>query len=223
MLVCLAPPYCNYMIRTSTLTYRYTGGNDISFPDIEIEQGAHYLILGTSGSGKTTLLHLLSGLLLPKKGSVQIHDTEISKMSGSKLDTFRGKHIGVVFQVPHFIAALTVSENLQLAQKLPGNAVDKKRIEAVLTQLNLSHKINALPNNLSQGEKQRVSIARAIINKPAVIFADEPTAALDDANTKEVTRLLKETAAESNATLVIVTHDNRLKTEFERKIILDKI
>lgn len=211
------------MIRTSELTYAYSGGSDIRFPAIDIEQGAHYLILGTSGSGKTTLLHLLSGLLAPKKGMVQVQDTEISRLSGSKLDAFRGKHIGIVFQVPHFIAALTVSENLQIAQKLPGNAIDKKRIEAVLTQLNLGHKLDALLSNLSQGEKQRVSIARAIINKPAVIFADEPTAALDDKNTKEVTRILKETAIENNATLIIVTHDNRLKTAFENTIILGEI
>jgi putative ABC transport system ATP-binding protein len=211
------------MIRTSELTYAYSGGSDISFPAIDIEQGAHYLILGTSGSGKTTLLHLLSGLLAPKQGLVHVQDTEISRLSGSKLDAFRGKHIGVVFQVPHFIAALTVSENLQIAQKMPGNAVDKKRIESVLTQLNLGHKLHALPSNLSQGEKQRVSIARAIINKPAVIFADEPTAALDDKNTKEVTRILKETALENNATLIIVTHDNRLKTAFKNKIILGEI
>lgn len=211
------------MIRTSELTYAYNGGSDIRFPAIDIQQGAHYLILGTSGSGKTTLLHLLSGLLSPKQGSVQVQDTEISRLSGPKLDAFRGKHIGVVFQVPHFIAALTVSENLQIAQKLPGNAIDKKRIDAVLTQLNLGHKLDALPSNLSQGEKQRVSIARAIINKPAVIFADEPTAALDDKNTKEVTSILKETALENNATLIIVTHDNRLKTAFENKIILSEI
>lgn len=211
------------MIRTSDLTYAYSGGSNISFPAIDIEQGAHYLILGTSGSGKTTLLHLLSGLLAPKEGTVQVHDTDISQLSGSKLDAFRGKHIGIVFQVPHFIAALTVSENLQIAQKLPGNSDDKKRIETVLTQLHLGHKLHALPSNLSQGEKQRVSIARAIINKPQVIFADEPTAALDDKNTLEVTKILKETALESNATLIIVTHDNRLKSAFENTIILGEI
>lgn len=195
----------------------------MNFPDIDIAQGAHYLILGTSGSGKTTLLHLLSGLLIPQQGSVHVHDTNISKMSGAQLDAFRGKHIGVVFQVPHFIAALTVSENLQIAQKLSGNRMDKNHIHDVLSQLNLGHKIESLPSNLSQGEKQRVSIARAIINKPKVIFADEPTAALDDKNTVEVTRLLKETATNNNATLIIVTHDNRLKAEFENKIILGEI
>ena len=195
----------------------------MAFPDIQIPQGAHYLILGTSGTGKTTLLHLLSGLLLPKNGSIQVKDSHINKLSGASLDAFRGKNIGIVFQVPHFIASLTVLENLQLAQKLPGNNVDKNRIEAVLTQLNLKEKINAYPSQLSQGEKQRVSIARAIINKPAVIFADEPTSALDDKNTQEVTKILKETALESNATLIIVTHDNRLKSAFENTIILGEI
>ena len=89
----------------------------MAFPDIQIPQGAHYLILGTSGTGKTTLLHLLSGLLLPKNGSIQVKDSHINKLSGASLDAFRGKNIGIVFQVPHFIASLTVLENLQLAQK----------------------------------------------------------------------------------------------------------
>lgn len=193
------------------------------FPDIDIQQGAHYLILGASGTGKTTLLHLLSGLLVPKKGSIFIQDKNISTMNGAVLDQFRGKNLGIVFQVPHFLTALTVSENLEIAQKLPGNTIDKSRIKTVLSRLNLGDKIHAYPQQLSQGEKQRVSIARAIINQPAVIFADEPTSALDDENCVEVTKLLKQTAEENNATLVIVTHDNRLKEEFENKIILDKI
>ena len=208
------------MILTKDLTYQYKGGEAIRFPNIEIKQGAHFLILGNSGSGKTTLLHLLSGLLSPKLGSVVIRDKDISKLSESGLDAFRGQHIGIVFQVPHFISALTVKENLEIAQKLPSNKVDRARIEQVLIRLNLGDKLNSYPNQLSQGEKQRVSIARAIINQPAVIFADEPTSALDDKNCVEVTKLLKQTAEENDATLVIVTHDNRLKTEFENKIIL---
>ena len=211
------------MIQTSKLSYQYRGGNEMSFPDMAIAQGEHCLILGTSGTGKTTLLHLLSGLLSPKRGSIHIKDTAIEKMSESALDAFRGKHIGIVFQVPHFVAALTVSENLQLAQKLPGNKVDKIKIKQILDQLHLGHKLDAYPSNLSQGEKQRASIARAIINGPAVIFADEPTSALDDKNTTEVTALLQQTAVENKATLIIVTHDNRLKAAFENKIILADI
>jgi len=208
------------MIETSKLSFQYKGGSTMHFPDITIAQGAHCLILGTSGTGKTTLLHLLSGLLSPKEGRIKIKNTAIESMSESSLDAFRGQHIGIVFQVPHFVAALTVSENLQLAQKLPGNKVDKAKIAQILGQLNLAHKLDAYPSNLSQGEKQRASIARAIINSPAVIFADEPTSALDDKNTAEVTRLLQQTAQENKATLIIVTHDNRLQNAFENKIIL---
>ena len=211
------------MIKTKDIRYQYTGGQDLRFPDIDMEQGAHYLILGTSGTGKTTLLHLLSGLLTPKQGSVYIQNEEINKLGEAGLDSFRGKHIGIVFQVPHFIAALTVRENLELAQKLPGKTINNNRIREVLAKLNLEAKLNSYPHQLSQGEKQRVSIARAIINQPAVIFADEPTSALDDKNCIEVTKLLKQTAKEGNATLVIVTHDTRLKEEFDKKIVLEEI
>jgi putative ABC transport system ATP-binding protein len=211
------------MIKTNNISFQYKEGKALHFPDIDIAQGAHYLILGTSGTGKTTLLHLLSGLLSPKHGSVYIQNEELNKLGEAGLDTFRGKHIGIVFQVPHFIAALTVQENLELAQKLPGNKINKNRIEDVLKRLNLGDKLDVYPHQLSQGEKQRVSIARAIINQPGVIFADEPTSALDDKNCVEVTKLLKQTAVESNATLVIVTHDNRLKEEFDQKIILEEI
>ncbi len=210
------------MITTNNLTYQYKGGAVMRFPNIEIAQGAHSLILGTSGTGKTTLLHLLSGMLSPQAGSIEIQDQDISKLSEASLDAFRGKNIGIVFQVPHFLSALTVAENLEIAQKLSKHPINIQRIEEVLTKLNLGSKLNAYPHQLSQGEKQRVSIARAIINKPAVIFADEPTSALDDKNCFEVTKLLKQTASENNATLVIVTHDNRLKEEFDKKIILEE-
>lgn len=211
------------MISTSKLTYQYEGGQTIHFPNIELAQGAHALILGNSGTGKTTLLHLLSGLLRPKGGTISIQEKNINNLGEAALDTFRGLHIGLVFQVPHFMSALSVSENLALAQKLPGKTIDKQRIEDVLTLLNLASKINAYPHQLSQGEKQRVSIARAIINQPAVIFADEPTSALDNKNCFEVIKLLRDTASKNNATLVIVTHDNRLTKEFDQKIILEEL
>jgi len=169
----------------------------LKFPDFSLSKGEQALILGQSGCGKTTLLHLLSGLLKPNSGDVDVANENISKMSGARLDNFRGANIGIVFQTPHFIEALTVKENLRVESKL-----------------------NAKLNALSVGEKQRVSIARALVNSPALILADEPTSALDDKNCDAVLKLVREQAKKHNSTLLIVTHDNRLKDQFDKRIEL---
>jgi len=208
------------MLQSENLKYTYNGGANLAFPDIKAGKGEHWLILGQSGCGKTTLLHLLAGLLTPKQGSVRVGETDITKLSGAKLDQFRGQNIGIVFQKPHFVKALTVNENLKMAQYLAGVRQDQQRIGAILDRLNLGHKLKSATQALSEGEKQRVAIARALLNRPAVILADEPTSALDDANCEEVIQLLKTEAAEQQSTLFIVTHDQRLKDRFEHSIVL---
>jgi ABC-type lipoprotein export system ATPase subunit len=208
------------MIETKNLSYSYDGIKSIQFPDISMAEGAHGLLLGQSGSGKTTLLHLLGGLLRPQKGSIIIANTDITHLSPSKLDAFRGQKIGIVFQKPHFIAALTVEENLVLAQKLSGVKTDKNRMRAYLERLGVAHKTHAKTTDLSAGEAQRISLVRALVNKPNLILADEPTAALDDTNTQEVLALLKTQAQEAGATLLIVTHDARLKAAFSNQFTL---
>lgn len=209
------------MLITKDLSFSYQSSNEeMNFPDINCKSGEHWLLLGQSGSGKTTLLHLLGGLLRPKNGSVQIGNTEIQQLASAKLDQFRGKNIGIIFQKPHFIGALTVEKNLQIAQYLANEPQDKNRIQSLLDSLNLGHKLKSKTSELSEGEKQRVSIARALINKPEVILADEPTSALDDDNCTEVLKLLEIQAKEQNATLLIVTHDTRLKEHFENQISL---
>lgn len=192
----------------------------MEFPDINCQRGDHWLLLGQSGSGKTTLLNLLAGLRTPSSGKVQIGDTIINKLSSSKLDQFRGQHIGIIFQQSHFIRALTVEENLALAQKLAGMPIKYDKIKTLLERLNIGHKLNSKTKDLSVGEQQRVAIARALVNEPIVILADEPTSALDDGNTDQVIQLLKEQATAANSTLMIVTHDNRLKVQFEKQIQL---
>ncbi|MEO1514455.1 MAG: ATP-binding cassette domain-containing protein [Bacteroidota bacterium] len=208
------------MLKTTNLGFSYDGNNFLHFPDVDCQRGEHWLLLGQSGCGKTTLLHLLGGLRTPQKGIVEVDGQVLNKLSAAALDRFRGQKIGIVFQQAHFLKALTVKENLALAQQLAGQAVSEKRIKEMLERLRIDHKLNEYTNNLSQGEQQRLAIARALVNRPLVILADEPTSALDDVNCEEVVQLLEQQAGEENASLVIVTHDGRLKERFEKRIIL---
>jgi putative ABC transport system ATP-binding protein len=208
------------MITVSNLTYQYKGSEAISFPDFTFGKSEHALILGQSGCGKTTLLHMLCGILKPKTGNVIVDEQDLSKLKGSQIDKFRGKNIGIIFQTPHFADALTVKENLNLAQYLAGRPKNDAEIKTILEDLSISHKLKSSVKALSQGEKQRVTIARALINKPTLILADEPTSALDDKNCEAVVNLLKSQAQKHQATLLIVTHDNRLQEMFNQKLIL---
>jgi len=208
------------MLNTTNLAFSYQNGPQLEFQDIHCAQNEHWLILGQSGSGKTTLLHLLAGLLSPKRGDIRVGETVLNQLRSSKLDTFRGQNIGIIFQNPHFVKALTVQENLALAQQLANVPIDKTRIWELLDRLRIDHKLHSKTERLSQGEQQRVAIARAIINRPKVILADEPTSALDDVNTEEVVQLLEEQANAVQATLLVVTHDTRLKDRFDKQIIL---
>jgi len=208
------------MIVTKNISHIYLNAEPINMPDISLKQGEEALIIGKSGCGKSTLLHILGGLLVPTNGDVMVSDQSVNVLTGAKLDKFRGNQIGIVFQVPHFIQALTVKENLLLAQGLAGKRSDLNKIVDLLKEMDVVQKVDSKINNLSQGEKQRVAIARALINDPSVILADEPTSALDDENCEVVVNLLKEQAKKHNATLLIVTHDNRLIDQFERRVEL---
>ena len=211
------------MIRTQGVAYSYDRTTILQFPDINCASNEHSLILGQSGSGKTTLLHLLAGLMRPTKGSIAIGNEDICVLNGSRLDHFRGRNIGLVFQVPHFVRSLSVTDNLALARHLSGLKPDPARITELLKHLGLNYKAKQRPDALSQGEKQRLAIARAVINHPKVLLADEPTSALDDANCKQVVSLLTAEAKKEGAALLIVTHDNRLREDFPKAIILEKI
>ena len=208
------------MLQTKDLKYSYEGQTILEFPDIHCRAGEHWLLLGQSGSGKTTLLHLLGGLLSPHSGTLNVAGRDLGQLSRSALDKFRGRHIGIIFQEPHFVRALTVQQNLALAQHLAGLPVDHDRIGELLAHLLVDHKLKAKPDALSVGERQRVAIARALVNQPDIILADEPTSALDDVNCHEVINLLEKEAGEVGATLLVVTHDKRLKDQFEHRINL---
>jgi ABC-type lipoprotein export system ATPase subunit len=211
------------MLTVNNLVFSYNEDNKFQFPNLNCEKGEHWLILGKSGCGKTTFLHLLGGLLKAKAGEILLNQTNICTLSESALDKFRGKNIGIVFQKAHLIKALTVEENLLTAQYLAGSVQDKSKINNILKRLNLENKADSYPSNLSQGEQQRVSIARALVNEPAIILADEPTSSLDDENAEEVLKLLLDISESFGSTLIIVTHDARLKSKFENKIELSKV
>ena len=207
------------MISTKGLNFKYNEQASFSFPDINLGKDENLLIIGSSGIGKTTLLHLLAGLLESNSGSINLYGQDISKLTQHQIDKFRGQNIGIVFQKPHFVNSLTVKENLQLAQYL-GNKKDQNRIIDILSSLDILDKENKKPKKLSQGEKQRASIAMAIVNSPKLILADEPTSSLDDENCDRVIKLLKKQASEFKAQLIVITHDNRLKKHFKKSIKL---
>lgn len=198
------------MLRTVDLTYRYPAGETLSFPDLACPAGQTRLLLGNSGSGKTTLLQLLAGLRRPTAGRVTVAGQDLGELTDAELDHFRGQRIGIVFQTPHFLQALTVRENVALARRLAGQPSDPARVDELLERLGLGGRADVRPARLSVGQQQRAAIARALVNRPALILADEPTSALDDGNTEGVVALLREEAAAVNATLLIVTHDQRL-------------
>lgn len=202
------------MISIKSVSHQYGTAPALNFADWQVKNGEQWLLLGQSGSGKTTLLHILTGLLKPTNGEIKINETNLYALSSKKLDEFRGQHIGIVFQQPHLIKSLNVTENLLLAQSFAGLVTNKSRIEEVLASLDMAHKKNAYPQELSQGQLQRVTIARAVINKPTLLIADEPTSSLDDKNAEAVLALLKEQSQLNQATLVVATHDKRVKDAF---------
>lgn len=204
------------MIRSSKIRFQYNTTTLFNFPDLYCEAGQACVVTGSSGTGKTTLLHLLGGLLKPSSGHISIAQTEITSLNGRQLDSFRGKHIGIIFQQSHFVKSLNVLENLLLPAHLTGKKEQKDKALSLLQQLGIASQAHKATGSLSQGQQQRLSIARALINDPAMVLADEPTSGLDDENCRKVAALLQQQAKVANAALIIVTHDQRLKNEFQQ-------
>ncbi len=208
------------MLVSKDLTFTYDNSKVFHFPNITLEKGEHLLVLGESGIGKTTLIQLLAGLLTAHSGELLINGTDITTLNSSQLDRFRGKHVGMVFQKPYFVRNISVLENLLLSLYLSKNKQDEKKALHLLEQIGLADKKNHQPNQLSQGEQQRMSIALAVLKNPDLILADEPTSSLDDTNCYKIAQLLEEQAQSTNAQLIIITHDSRLKTHFNNSITL---
>ncbi len=200
------------MFNVENLKHAYHGTEVLNVAAWRVEQGSQWLVLGPSGSGKTTLLHILAGILRPTAGSVGIAGQDVRGLSPNQLDRFRGQHIGIVLQRLHLIPSLTVMNNLLLAQYLAGLPQEGARVREVLTSLNVADKAGAYPHELSFGQAQRVAVARAVVNRPKLLLADEPTSNLDDARCMQAFGLLESQARTCGATLVIATHDQRIKT-----------
>lgn len=208
------------MIQTQNLSFSYHKEVQFSFPNIFCNAQETLLITGGSGKGKTTLLHLLGGLLKPNSGSILINDFEINGLSNRKLDAFRGKNIGFVLQQNYFVSSLSVLDNIVMASWFSNQKKEVEKAKKLLEMLDLSSQMHKLPSQLSVGQQQRVSIARALINEPKVVLADEPTSSLDDENALKVADLLSNLTSNYKASLIIVTHDQRLKDQFKNQISL---
>ncbi len=201
--------------------HTYDARTTVKLPELHTDKGDHLLITGLSGSGKSTLLHVLAGVLRPTRGTLTINGTDLYKMSESQRDRFRGRNIGVIYQQLHLIDTLSVEVNIRIAQYMAGIPEDLNRIRDLCSELGIGEKMRSYPGQLSQGQKQRVSIARAVVNEPALLLADEPTSSLDDLRSEDVVGLLKKMAEKTGATLVISTHDSRVKRHFDNVVDLE--
>ena len=208
------------MLAAKSIKYSYNSNNTFEFPDFCLESTEDLLIIGDSGVGKTTFLNILGGLLLPQSGSITLNGTNYSDLNSKDLDKFRGKNIGIIFQSPYFVNNLNLMDNLLFSLFLSKNHKDKNVVIEILNQVGLKDKIYSKPNDLSQGEKQRASIALALVKKPNLILADEPTSSLDDNNCDLVVSLLKEQSQLNKCKLIIITHDARLKKHFKNSMKL---
>ncbi|WP_293789450.1 ABC transporter ATP-binding protein [uncultured Pedobacter sp.] len=208
------------MIKLSSLAHVYDQGRRLKFPCWEIGDMEQWLLLGASGSGKSTLLYIISGLLKPSQGEVLINGTDLYSLSALERDKFRGRHIGIIFQRPHLIRSLDVLDNLELAAVMAGLPIDHERNRSLLADLGIDGLVKKYPDQLSQGQLQRVSVARALVNKPDLLIADEPTSSLDDENAFQVIKMLTTQAKDNGAALIIATHDARVRDHLTKTYLL---
>lgn len=192
--------------------------NDASF---SVQRGEFVAIVGASGSGKSTLLHLIGGVDEPTSGKVYIDGTDIYNLDHDKLAIFRRRQVGLIYQFYNLIPILNVVENITLPLRLDGKKVNEKRLNEVLSILELEDRKDHLPNQLSGGQQQRVSIGRALINRPALVLADEPTGNLDSRASREIIDLLKISNRKYNQTVILITHDENVALEADRILTIE--
>jgi putative ABC transport system ATP-binding protein len=211
------------MIRLERLRFGYNSSGDVlRLDEFVLEPESNILVVGPSGCGKTTLLHLIAGLLLPSGGRVVVDGQDLSALTASARDRFRGRHIGIVLQQFHLLPTLTALQNLLVAQSIAGLAVDRAAARVMLTALGVDERAASYPHQLSVGQQQRVAIARALVNRPKLLLADEPTSNLDDEACASVADLLLGATQRHGVSLVIATHDTRLKSKIPRQLVLPR-
>ena len=193
----------------------------LDIPAWQVDAGERCLVTGPSGSGKSTLLHLLAGLATPRTGSVRVAGKDLAGLSPAARDRFRGRSVGLLLQSFHLLDTLSVVDNVRLARHLAGLPEDTARCREVLEELGVAEFAGVHPSMLSHGQAQRVALARALVNRPAVLLADEPTSSLDDESCERVATLIEAEAERHGATLVVATHDSRLLGRFERRLTLE--
>ena len=189
--------------------------------DLSINKGEFVAIVGPSGSGKSTLLHLIGGVDKPSEGSVYINDVNIYNLKEKDLSIFRRRNVGLIYQFYNLIPVLSVKENILLPAELDNRKIDKEYLDDLLKTLGLKERENHLPNELSGGQQQRTSIGRALVNRPAIVLADEPTGNLDSKNSKEVIELLKLSVKKYKQTLIMITHDPNIALQADRVITIE--
>ena len=189
--------------------------------NLSINKGEFVVIVGPSGSGKSTLLHLIGGVDKPTSGKVFINDVDIYNLKEKDLSIFRRRNVGLIYQFYNLIPVLSAKENILLPAELDNRKIDKEYLDDLLNTLGLKERENHLPNELSGGQQQRTSIGRALINRPAIVLADEPTGNLDSKNSKEVIELLKLSVKKYKQTLIMITHDINIALQADRVITIE--
>jgi putative ABC transport system ATP-binding protein len=218
-------PYRGPILAAKEVTRRYGEGETavdaLRGVSLEVSSGHLSAVMGPSGSGKSTLMHILAGLDRPTSGEVVIAGTEISRLNDTELTKLRRKHIGFVFQFFNLLPMLSAEDNVVLPLTIAGEKVDEKWMKELLDRIGLSDRRRHRPAELSGGQQQRVAIGRALVSRPSIVFADEPTGNLDSSTSAEILELLRESVDEYRQTTVMVTHDPRAAAIADRILFLD--
>lgn len=196
----------------------------LRIPTFALSKGSEMVIVGESGSGKTTLLHLIAGIITPDEGSIMLNGTDIATLSEAKRDRFRAAHVGCVYQTFNLLQGLTARENVLAATMFSGKKDNaEERSMMLLARLGLKEKMHRRPRELSIGEQQRVAVARALVNAPALVLADEPTASVDARNARTVIDTMRELAHDEGTSILAITHDAAVQAMFPTSVAIGDI